>query len=105
MLQKPKAIPQRLPAGPETKISPALSNPELMVSGAAVPTRVSLAKPPSNPTSVPSKFRTGPAMVIGSSVQMAPVPGQSGFDWQGAPAFEPPLQTPGTGAPVSGNFK
>src|SRR6266446_6720578 len=104
MLQKPKAIPQRLPAGPGTKISPALSNPELMVSGAAVPTRVSLAKPPSNPTSVPSKFRTGPAMVISSSVQVLP-PEQSAFDWQGAPGFVPPLQTPGMGEPGSGNFR
>src|SRR3989442_8474959 len=79
----------------------------LRVSGAATPNRVSLAKPPSYPTRVPSKFRTGPAMVMGSLAQEpAPPPGQSPSTWHGAPGFVAGgLQTPGVGVPGnSGNF-
>src|SRR5688572_21464413 len=51
-----------------------------------------------------SKLRTGPAAVICSSVQTPPPP-QSKPDWQGAPGVVPRVQTPGSGAPGSGNFR
>src|SRR3989442_6594080 len=79
----------------------------LRVSGAATPNRVSLAKPPSYPTRVPSKFARGRARGMGSLAQdRAPPPGQSPSTWHGAPGFVAGgVQTPGVGVKGnSGNF-
>src|SRR3990167_7858571 len=43
-------------------------------------------------------------MVMLSSVQVPPVP-QSAPLWHGPPGVGPPVHTPGTGAPGSGNFR
>src|ERR1041384_4152942 len=98
MLKKPKAIPQRLPPGPETKMEPSPTS-----AGACVSRGLSLANPPSNPTRVVSKLRTGPGAVITSMVQVPP-PAQSALVWHGPPGLVPPVQTPGTGEAGCGNF-
>jgi len=72
-MSRNRSDPPAVTGRPETKISPGLRpKPLLMFSGAGMPIRVSLANPPSKPMRVPSKFRTGPAMVIPSSVQVFP---------------------------------